>query len=101
MGRTDEAVTDLQQAQSSEAQEQVVRALAQPGAGSAAHIGRSYSQQAHFNLDPADPTPWFYDAIRKQSIIRPVEALEDLQQSIIDWGALCVFSGFGAHCILH
>ncbi len=33
-------------------------------------------------LDPADPTPWFYDAIRKQSINRPVEALEDLQQSI-------------------
>jgi tetratricopeptide (TPR) repeat protein len=33
-------------------------------------------------LDPADPTPWFYDAIRKQSINRPVEALEDLQQSM-------------------
>ncbi len=33
-------------------------------------------------LDPKDPTPWFYDAIRKQSINRPVEALEDLQQSI-------------------
>jgi tetratricopeptide (TPR) repeat protein len=33
-------------------------------------------------LDPKDPTPWFYDAIRKQSINRPVEALEDLQKSI-------------------
>ena len=33
-------------------------------------------------LDPADPTPWFYDAIRKQSINRPVEALHDLQTSI-------------------
>ncbi len=33
-------------------------------------------------LDPADPTPWFYDAIRKQSINRPIEALHDLQQSI-------------------
>ena len=33
-------------------------------------------------LDPADPTPWFYDAIRKQSINHPVEALHDLQQSI-------------------
>ncbi len=32
-------------------------------------------------LDPADPTPWFYDAIRKQSINRPVEALHDLQTS--------------------
>ena len=34
-------------------------------------------------LDPFDPTPWFYDAIRKQTINRPVEALRDVQQSII------------------
>jgi tetratricopeptide (TPR) repeat protein len=34
------------------------------------------------NLDPNDPTPWFYDAILKQSQNRPVEALEDLQRSI-------------------
>ena len=33
-------------------------------------------------LDPNDPTPWFYDAIRKQSLNRPVEALHDLQKSI-------------------
>lgn len=33
-------------------------------------------------LDPADPTPWFYDAILKQSLNRPVEALRDLQRSI-------------------
>jgi tetratricopeptide (TPR) repeat protein len=33
-------------------------------------------------LDPADPTPWFYDAIRKQAINRPVESLRDLQRSI-------------------
>ena len=33
-------------------------------------------------LDPFDPTPWFYDALRKQSEDRPVEALADLQQSI-------------------
>ena len=33
-------------------------------------------------LDPNDPTPWFYDAIRKQSLNRPVEALRDLQKSI-------------------
>jgi tetratricopeptide (TPR) repeat protein len=33
-------------------------------------------------LDPRDPTPWLYDAIRKQSVTRPVEALEDLQTSI-------------------
>lgn len=33
-------------------------------------------------LDPRDPTPWFYDAIRNQSVNRPVEALHDLQKSI-------------------
>jgi hypothetical protein len=33
-------------------------------------------------LDPNDPTPYFYDAIRKQTINRPVEALHDLQKSI-------------------
>lgn len=33
-------------------------------------------------LDPLDPTPYFYDAIRKQTENRPVEALEDLQKSI-------------------
>ena len=26
-------------------------------------------------LDPKDPTPWFYDAIRKQTTNRPVAAL--------------------------
>ena len=33
-------------------------------------------------LDPNDPTPWFYEAILKQSQNRPIEALEDLQRSI-------------------
>lgn len=33
-------------------------------------------------LDPLDPTPWLYDAIRKQSINRPIEALYDIYQSI-------------------
>lgn len=33
-------------------------------------------------LDPNDPTPWFYDAILKRTQNRPIEALEDLQQSI-------------------
>jgi tetratricopeptide (TPR) repeat protein len=33
-------------------------------------------------LDPKDPTPWFYDAIRKQTENRPVEALHDMQTSI-------------------
>jgi len=33
-------------------------------------------------LDPRDPTPWLYDAIRKQTENRPVEALQDVNQSI-------------------
>ncbi len=33
-------------------------------------------------LDPKDPTPWFYEAIMKQTQNQPVEALEDLQKSI-------------------
>lgn len=42
--------------------------------------GLQFSQAK--DLDEADPTPWFYDAILKQSENRPVEALEDLQRSI-------------------
>ena len=33
-------------------------------------------------LDPKDPTPWFYDAIAKQTTNRPVEALRDYQKAI-------------------
>jgi len=33
-------------------------------------------------LDPSDPTPYFYDAIEKQTTNRPVEALKDLQRAI-------------------
>ena len=59
-------------------------------------IVRSYLGKAYFDerreplpgsqferakeLDPHDPTPWFYDAIRKQTINRPVEALQDLRE---------------------
>ena len=34
------------------------------------------------DLDPKDPTPYFYDAIRKQTTNRPVEALQDMQKAI-------------------
>lgn len=33
-------------------------------------------------LDPTDPTPWLYDALRKQLDNRPVAALRDLERSI-------------------
>ena len=34
------------------------------------------------SLDPSDPTPYFYDAIEKQTTNRPVEALEDMERAI-------------------
>ena len=34
------------------------------------------------SLDPNDPTPWLFDAIRKQIANRPVEALRALERSI-------------------
>ncbi len=34
------------------------------------------------SLDPLDPTPYFYDAIRKQTVNQPVEALHDLEKAI-------------------
>lgn len=33
-------------------------------------------------LDPQDPTPWFYDAILKQTTNRSVEALQDIEKAI-------------------
>ena len=33
-------------------------------------------------LDPNDPTPWFYEAVRKQLGNRPVEALQELERSM-------------------
>ena len=33
-------------------------------------------------LDPADPTPWFYDAVLKQTQNLPIAALRDLDHSI-------------------
>ncbi|HYE35775.1 TonB-dependent receptor domain-containing protein [Methylocaldum sp.] len=57
------------------------------------YLGKAYYEQKRntvaekqFDLakifDPHDPTPWFYDAIKKQTENRPVEAFKDLQQAI-------------------
>ena len=43
-------------------------------------VGRQYDIAKE--LDPADPTPWFYGALLKQSENRPVEALAELENSI-------------------
>jgi tetratricopeptide (TPR) repeat protein len=57
------------------------------------YLGKAYYEQKREGLaatelaqaqalDPRDPTPWFYDAIREQTANRPVEALQDLEQAI-------------------
>jgi tetratricopeptide (TPR) repeat protein len=58
-----------------------------------AYLGKAYLEERRNDLageelatakalDPADPTPWFFDAIRKQIANRPVEALGDIEQAI-------------------
>ena len=57
------------------------------------YLGKAYYEQKRDGLasseyeqakllDPKDPTPWFYDAIQKQTTNRPVEALHDLEKAI-------------------
>ena len=57
------------------------------------YLGKAYFEERRYSLastqfdlakknDPQDPTPWFYDAIQKQTQNRPVEALRDIQKSI-------------------
>jgi tetratricopeptide (TPR) repeat protein len=57
------------------------------------YLGKAYFEEKRYELaetqfdlakarDPNDPTPWFYDAIQKQTQNRPVEALSDVQKSI-------------------
>lgn len=57
------------------------------------YLGKAYYEEKRDKLaevqldmakdfDPKDPTPYLYDAIRKQTENRPVEALHDLQKSI-------------------
>jgi tetratricopeptide (TPR) repeat protein len=57
------------------------------------YLGKTYFEEKRYSLagtqfdlakerDPKDPTPWFYDAIQKQTQNRPVEALQDIQKSI-------------------
>ena len=57
------------------------------------YLGKAYFEEKRYSLsstqfdlakerDPKDPTPWFYDAIQKQTQNRPIEALRDIQKSI-------------------
>ncbi|MBI4523645.1 MAG: TonB-dependent receptor [Deltaproteobacteria bacterium] len=57
------------------------------------YLGKAYFEEkrdqqavAQYHMakefDPRDPTAYFYDAIRKQTTNRPVEALQDMQRAI-------------------
>jgi Tfp pilus assembly protein PilF len=57
------------------------------------YLGKAYYEERRSPLaedqlklakerDPKDPTPYFYDAINKQTTNRPVEALRDMQKAI-------------------
>ncbi len=57
------------------------------------YLGKAYYEERRSPLtddqfrlakerDPKDPTPYFYDAINKQTANRPVEALHDMQKAI-------------------
>lgn len=57
------------------------------------YLGKAYYEEKRFpleghqysiakELDPSDPTPYFYDALDKQTTNRPVEALQDMQKAI-------------------
>jgi len=56
------------------------------------YLGKAYFEEKRERLagdqfdlakqrDPKDPTPYFYDALRKQAANRPIEALQDMQQA--------------------
>jgi hypothetical protein len=58
-----------------------------------AYLGKTYFEEKRIpldteqfaiakQLDPNDPTAYLYDGIAKQTVNRPVEAVEDLEQSI-------------------
>lgn len=57
------------------------------------YLGKAYYEERRSSMadeqfklakerDPKDPTPYFYDAINKQTTNRPVEALHDMQKAI-------------------
>ena len=82
-GDLDEGTREIETAASLDPNNSLVRS----------YLGKAYYEQKRDGLasseyeqakllDPKDPTPWFYDAIQKQTTNRPVEALHDLQRAI-------------------
>jgi tetratricopeptide (TPR) repeat protein len=75
-------------------QELEIAAILDPANSSIrSYVGKAYYEEGRSELaqtqldmakqmDPKDPTPYLYDALKKQTENRPVEALHDLQQSM-------------------
>ena len=74
---------DLEIAASLDANNSIVRS----------YLGKAYYEEKRSDLaerdyatakelDPKDPTPYFYDAIQKQTTNRPVEALQSMEKAI-------------------
>ncbi|HYY15893.1 MAG TPA: tetratricopeptide repeat protein, partial [Gammaproteobacteria bacterium] len=82
-GKTEEAVQEMRMATLLEPQVSLFHSYLGKGLYEVKRDEPARDEFALANaLDPRDPTPWFYDAILKQSVNRPVEALHDLQKSI-------------------
>ena len=82
-GNLDEGGRDIEVAASLDSSNAIVRS----------YLGKTYYEEklsprderefgVAKQLDPNDPTPYFYDAIAKQTTNRPVEALQDLEKAI-------------------
>jgi len=82
-GELDAGTADLSEAAGLDTRSSLIRS----------YLGKAYFEQkrgrfaeTQFDLakrfDPKDPTPWFYGAIAKHTVNRPVEALADMQQAI-------------------
>ena len=82
-GDLTEGTRDLEVASSLDPGNAVIRSYLGKGYYEDKRIGldeREYTLAKE--IDPLDPTPWFYDAIAKQTTNRPVEALRDIKKAI-------------------
>ncbi|MGQ0594592.1 MAG: TonB-dependent receptor [Gammaproteobacteria bacterium] len=82
-GRLDEGTREIETAASLDPNNSLVRSYLGKAYYEQKRDGLASSEYEHAKLlDPKDPTPWFYDAIHKQSTNRPVEALQDITKAI-------------------
>ncbi len=82
-GRVEEGARDLELAVSLDPNNAVARSYLGKAYYELRNSGYAETELAIAKeMDPKDPTPWFYDAILKQSVNRPIEALHDMEQAI-------------------